>query len=206
MLFSKAATVCLLTLCGYSTALPSSSNAIDKRTAASDVTLFAYGANINGKPVFYSDGKAYIGTTPPTGASDSVNVTFTTENIHSATEKWTISANITSGATAPFTDSSLSLYIIPTANSFEQVGFASATAVPTGGVTEGFILFGKQLAYEASKSDIEVQFWAKSVSGTDTWGLYWYSDADMAELEGSIPVVIKTMPPTSTDSKSTHKS
>lgn len=58
MIFGTATTAaCLLTLFGLSTALPSPSNTFEKRAAVSGLAIFAYGSDINGLPVFYSDGK-----------------------------------------------------------------------------------------------------------------------------------------------------
>jgi hypothetical protein len=56
MRVSKAMATCLLTLSGLSAALPSPSNTIVERAAVSGVTIYAYGSDTNGAPVFYSAG------------------------------------------------------------------------------------------------------------------------------------------------------
>jgi hypothetical protein len=55
-------------------------------------------------------------------------------------------------------------------------------------------LFGKQLAYEASSTNLELQFWAAATNVTDVWGLYWNSNA--TAIDGAFPVVLKTTAPT----------
>jgi hypothetical protein len=55
MLFKSSTTASLLALC----ALSSAASLKHKRATKSGVTLYAYGENANGGPVFYADGKSY---------------------------------------------------------------------------------------------------------------------------------------------------
>ncbi|KAA8569551.1 hypothetical protein MFRU_004g03040 [Monilinia fructicola] len=199
MFFGKNAVACLLTLAGLSAATPSPSDTLNERdtTAAtvSGLGIYAYGSDINGQPVFYSDGNAYIGSVAPPGAGESVNITFSTTDPTSTTSVWSISANTTSdNGTLPFPNNSLSFYIVPTNGSFERAGFGSSnTTLPTGSVTEGFVLYGKQIAYKTSAGELELQFWAAATNATGVWGLYWNSAG--SAIDGAFPVVLKTTAP-----------
>ena len=46
-----------------------------RRAASSEFSLYAYGDGVDGLPVFYGDGIAYIGDAPPPSVSSSMNVT-----------------------------------------------------------------------------------------------------------------------------------
>jgi hypothetical protein len=55
MLFNFSSTASLLALC----VLSSAASLKHKRATKSGVTLYAYGENANGGPVFYADGKSF---------------------------------------------------------------------------------------------------------------------------------------------------
>ncbi|KFY13666.1 hypothetical protein V492_03118 [Pseudogymnoascus sp. VKM F-4246] len=145
-----------------------SSQAVDP-TSASNFTLYAYGRNITGLTVFYADGLAYIGTTPPSGASVTSNITFSTSDSTSETSTWNVTSTNSAFSITP------SLYIVPTDRTFEQVGFYSSnnSSLPTGAVTTGFVLFGNYLSYIASDGTMQQQFWAQATDIAGTWKLMW---------------------------------
>ncbi|KFY37259.1 hypothetical protein V494_04840 [Pseudogymnoascus sp. VKM F-4513 (FW-928)] len=145
-----------------------SSQAVDP-TSASNLTLYAYGRNITGLTVFYADGLAYIGTTPPSGASVTSNITFSTSDSTSETSTWNVTSTNSAFSITP------SLYIVPTDRTFEQVGFYSInnSSLPTGAVTTGFVLFGNYLSYIASDGTMQQQFWAQATDIAGTWKLMW---------------------------------
>jgi hypothetical protein len=212
MLFNSTAVTTLLALCSFSSAasLP------HKRSAESDIVLYAYGSDLsgdgpNGGAIFYADGKivctsylevflifetglAYIGSTAfPSWATVATNVTFTLDP-DSTTTAWTISPN---GSAVTF-NATESLYIVPTTGSFTQVGFASSNdSMPTGAVTTGFAFFGTSVAYTASDSDYELMFWASATNTSGIWALYWNAAAAASDMiNGSFPVTVKTTAPT----------
>lgn len=90
-------------------------------------------------------------------------------------------------------DDILYLYITPTPDRFEQVGFAALSNIPAGGVTTGFTLFGRSVAYAPSESNYQLGFWALATNTTGVYGLHW--NAGMI-VEGAFPVTIKSTPPT----------
>jgi hypothetical protein len=109
---------------------------------------------------------------------------------------WTISSNDTT------LDSSLQLYINPTSNSFDQIGFYSSsnssTTLPTGAVTTGFSLFGSALSYQDSAGSLEMQFSAMQTNTTDVWRLMWNAGGQGGvTVDGFAitPVTLKTSPP-----------
>ncbi|TVY46607.1 hypothetical protein LOCC1_G001842 [Lachnellula occidentalis] len=186
MLFTSFAA--LLALAGLSNAATIQST---KRDTTS-TTLFAYGSNTNGAPVFYADGLAYIGQTGLTSFNGTqTNITFAVD-LTSTTTPWPITANSTS---VTFNET-LDLYIVPTNGSFTQVGFATNTSVPTGGVTTGFGWYGKSVAYAASESDYQLRFWAANTTTTGVYALYWNDNTAVTEpIDGAFPVAIKSTPP-----------
>jgi hypothetical protein len=163
-------------------------------------SLYAYGSETNGAQVFYADGKytkfptypsannqtglAYIGSGALDNATTQTNITFATDS-SSTTIPWPITANSSS---VTFNETQY-LYIIPTNGSFEQVGFASNSSVPTNGVTTGFTWFGTSVAYAASDSDYEIMFWAANTTTAGVYALYW--NAAGTPVAGSFPVVLK---------------
>lgn len=169
-------------------------------------TLFAYGGPTNGAPVIFADGTilfllypiqltavlgfAYIGQTIPTFASVATNITFTSDS-ETSTQPWTIAANSSS---LSFNET-LVMYITPNTGGFTAVGFASDNAtLPTNATTTGFTWLGSFVAFAASESDIQMQFWANETTDAGLYALYW--DGDGGELTGGFPVTLKSTPPT----------
>jgi len=115
------------------------------------ITLFVYGSNINGPPMFFANGKldlelyqtmnvltsklgkAYFGRGPlidTTGIQTNITITAG----YDSTQPWPITANST---TVSFNETQY-LYLVPGSGSFEQLGFATNVSIPIGGVTTGF--------------------------------------------------------------------
>ncbi|RDL37516.1 uncharacterized protein BP5553_04949 [Venustampulla echinocandica] len=158
------------------------------------ITLFGYGSGTNGAPVFDANGLAYIGKTPLDGAAGTqTNITVTPSS--DISKPWQVHANSSTTSFNKILDFNdiLYMYIIPSSASFEQVGFATISDVPAGGVTTGFTLFGKSVAYAASESSYQLGFWALATNTTGVYGLYWNAGT---ALEGAFPVTIKSTPPT----------
>ncbi|KFY81323.1 hypothetical protein V500_11531 [Pseudogymnoascus sp. VKM F-4518 (FW-2643)] len=172
--------------------------------SASNLTLYAYGRNITGLTVFYGDSLAYIGTTPPSGASVASNITFSTTDTTSETATWNITSTNSVFSTTP------SLYIVPTNNTFSQVGFYNSSnnsSLPTGGVTTGFFLFGNYLSYIASDGTMQQQFWAQATDINGTWKLMWNAGGEggvTADGYMITPVSIKNRAPLVIDDSTTE--
>ena len=204
MLFSYTTAAYLLALCGLSNAAAFK----HRRDTLSDITVYAYGTESNGDPVFYANGKfcrlffeffcliwelglAYIGQQSPGWSGTTTNITFTSDS-EDTSVPWTIAANSTS---VSFNET-YEMYIVPTSGSFTQVGFTSTSSnssLPSGAVTTGFGWFGTSVAYVANASDYELMFWAASTNVTGIYALYW--DAFGTPTNGSFPVALKSTPP-----------
>ena len=93
------------------------------------------------------------------------------------------------------------LYIVPTNNTFTQVGFytsSNSSSLPTGGVTTGFELFGTALSYITSDGTLEQQFWAEATDASDTWKLMWNAGGEggvTVDGYAITPVTVKTTAP-----------
>lgn len=105
------------------------------------------------------------------------------------TTEWSASSNDSS-----FPSNSPVLYIIPTTDAFDQVGFVGSNeTAPTGAVTTGLTFFGTSVAYAASDSDYQMSFWAQPTNTTGVWALMWNSSG--APEDDSVPVTLKSVAP-----------
>lgn len=187
-------TLPFLALCGLSSAKSKRS------TSETDITLYAYGGETNGAPVFYSDGKldlswyvllivsglAYIGYSQ---SQTTANITFTISS-DASSEPWYISQNLTSSSntTAVFTGTP-SFYIVP--DGYQQAGFVqNSSAIPTGAEITGFSFYGSAVAYS---SELEQAFWAVNTNITGIYALYW--GLDNSNIENSTSIVLKSTSP-----------
>ncbi|CZR67929.1 uncharacterized protein PAC_17828 [Phialocephala subalpina] len=173
-------TLPLLALCGLSSAKSKRS------TSGGDITLYAYGGETNGAPVFYSDGLAYIGYSESNTAA---NITFTI-SANASSEPWYISQNTTSSpnTTSVFTGTPF-FYIIP--DGYQQAGFAkNSSVVPSGAATTGFRFYGSAVAYS---SELEQAFWAVDTNTTGIYALYW--GLVNSNVENSTSIILKSTPP-----------
>ncbi|KAF8853077.1 hypothetical protein BDZ45DRAFT_729743 [Acephala macrosclerotiorum] len=190
MLFKSFAVLAL-------SAVSSAASLPHRRSSESGITLYAYGTSANGAAIWYADGLAYFGGGDASfDATVKTNVSFTLDP-DDTTVAWTIQPNATTNPTVSFNET-LSLYIIPTNDSFVQAGFASSnsSSLPTGAVTTGFTLFGTSVAYAASESDYEMMFWANATTTEGVFALYWNAGSSSAP-DTSFAVVVKTTPPIS---------
>ncbi|KAG4413610.1 hypothetical protein IFR04_013232, partial [Cadophora malorum] len=155
----------LLGLTGFASAASNSK----RTTSGSGITLYAYGGNTNGAPVFYSEGLAYIGLPSLTTAfsNTSSNITFTVPSTLSSTtsdsQPWTITSNTTTTTNSTGISTNTTFYINPTGS--QQAGFTSNTTTDSGIATTGFMFYGTAVAYSTG-SDMEQAFWAVE-TGTD---------------------------------------
>jgi hypothetical protein len=86
------------------------------------------------------------------------------------------------------------LYIVPTTDAFEQVGFAANSSdIPDGAVTTGFGWMGTQVAYAESESNYLMQFWAIPSDDSGNFALYWNSNG--SAIAGAVPVTLKSVSP-----------
>jgi hypothetical protein len=88
------------------------------------------------------------------------------------------------------------MYIVPTDDSFTQVGFASSnsSSLPTGAVTTGFAFFGTSVAYAESDSNYELMFWGNTTTTDGVYALYWNAGSSSAPT-ASFAVTVKITPP-----------
>lgn len=106
--------------------------------AASDATLYAYGTNISGWPLFYgaNDGLVYL--SPSANATAGLhNVTWDIPSM-SDTDSASTAAKLTNGSTAGY------LWLDVANGAFDNVQVLPANANHTG-VTTGITVFGKQV-------------------------------------------------------------
>jgi hypothetical protein len=136
---------------------------------------------------WFLSGLAYIGNSAPPWLSVASNITFTTYG-EATTTPWIVTSNTTAFSGNP------KLYIITTSGSFSQVGFLPANDTAAGGETiSGLTFYGTNVAYAASDSDYQMQFWATSTNTTGVWQLMWNANGKLES--NSVPVVLKSTPP-----------
>ncbi|KAM3065647.1 hypothetical protein ACMFMG_011356 [Clarireedia jacksonii] len=164
---------------------PCSAAPHDKRTTLKDATLYAYGLNMSGQPILFGneDSLAYINTASPTNLTSMLSWTIDT----SGTVPW--NATVVNGT------ASGEFYIVNDGSSHKAAGFATSNAtLPTNATTIGFSLFGGQVVFIDAGSRFLSQFWAVEASN-GLWLLTWNSDGK--PQDNSVPVIVKTTPPTS---------
>ncbi|KAM0723396.1 hypothetical protein Q7P37_000382 [Cladosporium fusiforme] len=178
-----------LTLCWYALAVcVTLTNAADVSTDETPVgTLYAYGQNVSGLPLFYADGIALLGYGHPKDVSAAVNVTFFDDD---STTSLTSTPNNTAfegNWTKPL------LYIDTRKGSFREVGFTSSSN--NSYTTTGFKFWGRQLLWTGTSEDGSVgrSFWAAPRGSDGVWSLYWNPDNEASEI--AVPVVLKRQPP-----------
>ncbi|RDW74924.1 hypothetical protein BP6252_06066 [Coleophoma cylindrospora] len=115
----------------------------DKRSIATDMTIYAYGTGISGLPV---------------RANSNGDIDTKGESA------WNVTSNTTT--------TSSTFYIVTTTDAFAPAGFLSANATASTGVeTLGFALYGSSVAF-ISDSTYLSQFWATKVSD-DEYTINW---------------------------------
>lgn len=145
-------------------------------------SIYAYGSNISGSPVFVNDGIAYIGNS--TAMDDAMGVTFvqigTEISVHNHYR------NGTDGGSDEY------LAIDTTTGASNPVLIANST-VTDGYTTEGFNLYGTQLTWLTSDRAMESKFYVVETETTDVWELYW--NADSATSNKGTDVILKAFGP-----------
>ncbi|KUJ20826.1 uncharacterized protein LY89DRAFT_779523 [Mollisia scopiformis] len=161
-------------------------HAENKRAATSDVTIYAYGSTIAGRPILAdSSGNAYVSNAEVQPA----NLSSITWSISpKGTADWTVTLNSTNSTTT----TSGVFYIIPSDDSYEPVGFVINGTTPSGTVTSGFLTYGSVVQYKAD-SVLTSEFWAEEIEGTDQYLIKW--NADGSHKDGAIPVTLQTTGP-----------
>lgn len=155
--------------------------------AANPFTLYAYGTNITGLPVFYMDSLAYIGYRIPNDLNNATNITFTMNNTSLYTQK-----NLTSGGSGTFSGEPR-LQIDTTTDATAQSSFTADEDDTTTNTTTNFRFLGTDLYWENSDGTLQANFWATTTSMENIWKLIWNEPND--KLEDGTTVVVQTTPP-----------
>ncbi|KAF3761601.1 hypothetical protein M406DRAFT_74551 [Cryphonectria parasitica EP155] len=179
-----------LTMLVLGAALTTASPAINTARASSDAAApyFAYGTGVNGLPLWYGDGVAYLGKFHPSNVTNSANVTLTLSDKSIKTV-----VNKTNSAD-PDVGSSL-LYINTVSGAFSEVGFTNDSSTDEH-TTTGFGLLGTMLVWENSKGDLDSSWYAEPVTEDQTvYKLLW--NTDLVSSDTAVAVVLKKTPPPS---------
>ncbi|KGO69005.1 hypothetical protein PITC_078300 [Penicillium italicum] len=185
-----------------------SARPMEKRQANGPWSLYAYGSNIDGLPIFYADGQAQIGNLALSNATDKFTVSLTfgdnqnTWVAHpdtTATTNTTESAFTTAGVASSTNLLGLSdtgsmacpvIFTTPSGQANNNTVAANTSSVSTP-QTNVWTLYGK---YVMCSQD-NVNFYAQS-TGLDGWYiLLWSATADAALR--NIPVTLRTIGPAS---------
>ncbi|KAK5999268.1 hypothetical protein PT974_01661 [Cladobotryum mycophilum] len=146
-------------------------------------TLYAYGHNITGLPIFFSNNLAYIGS--PNLSSGSFNVTFSIAN-----QGLVASPNITNSPGTLL--STYELYIVNSNNAFQQVGFATSGSSPAEATTRGFGFYGHDVMFFDDSGNALSKFWAVNIQHNQ-WKMNWNENGTYRE--GYTPVALRSVPP-----------
>ncbi|KAI9836050.1 MAG: hypothetical protein M1819_001661 [Sarea resinae] len=195
----------LLTCSLFLTKLVSASSSLPPRADdAASFSLYAYGSDIEGLPIFYGDGVAYTGYATPPNVSQALNVTCQ-HNVLS------FSSSSLTAPVAPAPNDSTAFQISPNSSAnwtskprlainiapdaFDPVKFLSPNATLSDDqIASGFRIYGKDLAYlNSSSGKLQEAFWASNTSQSGAWVLRW--NVGGQSHDGSVPVVVKTMAP-----------
>ncbi|KUJ08755.1 uncharacterized protein LY89DRAFT_764088 [Mollisia scopiformis] len=155
-------------------------------TINADFTLYAYGTNISGLPVFYMNSLAYIGYQIPSDLGGT-NITFTMNDTSLYPQK-----NTTAGGSGTITGNP-KLYIDTSTDAIAQPGFTTNDTDTTAATTTGFRFLGTDIYWKASDGTLLANFWATETDMDGVWSLVWNEPDDT--LDNSTPVVIQNMAP-----------
>ncbi|KAF2807958.1 uncharacterized protein BDZ99DRAFT_464860 [Mytilinidion resinicola] len=156
--------------------------------ASHTFSLYAYGTDITpGLPLFYGDGKAYIGTSTPSWLSEGVNITLTSTD-DDTTFVAAPSSSSTNWTTTPM------MYIDTTSDAFQPVGFTSTnSSLSDGQVTSGFGLYGGWAMHLADDGTVEMGFYAVETNVTDVYEVLW--NAATATPTTGTAIALRTIAP-----------
>ncbi|KAI9688105.1 MAG: hypothetical protein M1822_001611 [Bathelium mastoideum] len=178
----------LVLFVGANAALANGAAVLRNRDTETVGQLFAYGADIEGLPVFYGDGVAYIGNSAPSGIDVARNVTF----YHPSSSNMSLIADPTESVNAwP----SPALYVNDAPDTFAPVGFIDSESSKNATTETNFLIFGSVVSYEDSSGTLHSQFYATSTSVNGTYKLMWNTN-NTFEAD-STPVVLKNLSPPS---------
>lgn len=138
---------------------------LHSRATTSVGTLYGYGANLTGLPLFYGDGIAYLGNQPPADVVTVTNLTCEPASVLFLRFELIRAVSITSdGALVGKTlDRSLvqpvetDLFIDQATGAFVSAGFTAPTN--TSVTITGFELFGRLLVWQSSSGEIRSKWW-----------------------------------------------
>ncbi|KAF2495701.1 hypothetical protein BU16DRAFT_510716 [Lophium mytilinum] len=189
--------------------LVASASTLERRVDDSSHTfsLYAYGKNITpGLPLFYGDGKAYIGTSTPSWVSEGVNITrkpflhfkllpfwiYLIPPVTSTDDDTTFVAapasTSTNWTTTPM------MYINTSSDAFQPIGFTSTnSSLSDGQVSSGFGLYGGWAMHLADDGTVEMSFYAVETNVTDVYEVMW--NAATATPTTGTAIALRTMAP-----------
>ncbi|KAF2765813.1 hypothetical protein EJ03DRAFT_279303, partial [Teratosphaeria nubilosa] len=127
---------------------------------------YAYGKG-GAMPLFYADGQAYLGWTPPAGAKEATNVTFVEDD----NGDWIASPINTSFQTIWTTPR---LFIDTTPGAFISAGFTEATN--TSVTTTGFKMFGTLAMWKSNDGKLQSLWYAANTTQEGLYHLKWNVD------------------------------
>ncbi|KAH8697450.1 hypothetical protein BGW36DRAFT_427412 [Talaromyces proteolyticus] len=136
--------------------------------------LYAYGDSLGGVPLFYADGKAFVGDSSNSTSSSIYNVTFERTSA-SSSSPWLANPN---GTTAADTNWSEKMLYIPSSSaSSDQIGFISNAG--DNEITTGFVFYGQSVMVETAPGDYSTSFYVRpSSQGEGIYSLLWNVTGD----------------------------
>ncbi|KAJ5267744.1 hypothetical protein N7478_010552 [Penicillium angulare] len=164
----------------------SASSDVPRSTDESDegFGLYAYGDSVGGLPLFYSEGKAFIGDPTNSTSSTASSVTFSAD----CSKGWVGNPNGTTKAKADWSDECL--YIPSSSSSNHQMGFTSETL--SNETTDAFFLYGQWVMVKSDNDDISSSFHIREVSESEgTYSLLW----NVTDEDGAVPISLRSTKP-----------
>ncbi|KAJ5094764.1 hypothetical protein N7456_010625 [Penicillium angulare] len=166
--------------------LGASASMFVSRSADESFGLYAYGDSLGGLPLFYSEGKAFVGDPTNSTSSTASSVTFTADSSNG----FLGNPNGTTKAKAGWSDESL--YIPSSSSSDHQMGFTAGNL--SNETTDAFFLYGQWVMVKSKTGDISSSFYVREVSEDDgTYSLLW----NVTDEEGVVPISLRSTKPSS---------
>lgn len=158
-------------------------------TLGSCFSFYGYGpAAFDATPVYYGDGRAYIGTGTPSGVETITSLDFTTvdSNVPENTYSW-IASSTDSSVTF---DEPLYFSANVTDGAFQPILFVAADSIPTGYTIDGFDEYYNILWFDSAGA-AEGSIWAKVTSDTDVWEIYWAAPNAVVDYTTVVSITVK---------------
>ncbi|KAK6196878.1 hypothetical protein LQW54_011081 [Pestalotiopsis sp. IQ-011] len=156
----------------------------EKRSLQTGKTVYAYGMNITGFPVYADQDGLAVVADPKNKNTELSTVTWTMDSVGALA--WNVSFDARRDA-SNVTQDTASFYILPDAG-FAQSGFTVNGSSPAAAETLGFVLYGRDVMFQSGDSLLS-QFWAQNTSD-GYWNLVWNTDGD--SVSNSVPVMLLT--------------